>query len=131
MRKLYSWDDIELLVEILTKKIKSFDFKFNSISTVSRGGLTPSSLLSDRLSIFKILVDKDSIPKDSLFVDDIYDTGRTFEKIFAKAEMPDKLVYATLFARKGMHLPKQLIFAQLTEGDESIIFPWDRFEHGR
>lgn len=130
MRKLYSWDDIESLVETLTKKINALDFKFDSISTIPRGGLTPSSLLSDRLSIFKILVDKDSIPKDSIFVDDIYDTGRTFEKILVKAEIPDKLVYATLFARKGKQLPKQLIYAQLTEGDESIVFPWDRFEHG-
>ena len=64
MRKLYSWDDIESLVETLTKKINALDFKFDSISTITRGGLTPSSLLSDRLSIFKILVDKDSIPKD-------------------------------------------------------------------
>jgi hypoxanthine phosphoribosyltransferase len=90
----------------------------------------PARLLADRLGIKVILVDKDQIPQDSLFVDDIYDTGKTFAKILPKVQDSDNLIYATLFARKGKKIPKQVVYAQLTKGDEYIVYPWDKFEHG-
>ena len=76
-----SWDDIERSVEILTAKILSLQRTFSSIDTVSRGGLVPSRLIADRLEIEKISVDQNHISSDSLFVDDIFDTGNTFNKI--------------------------------------------------
>ena len=72
------WDDIERSVEILTAKILSLPITFSSIDTVSRGGLVPSRLIADRLGIEKIYVDQNHISSDSLFVDDIFDTGDTF-----------------------------------------------------
>ncbi|HXV66011.1 MAG TPA: phosphoribosyltransferase [Nitrosopumilaceae archaeon] len=125
----FSWEQIESLSQILSKKINALGQKFNSISTISRGGLVPARLLADRLGINKILVDKNNIPSDSLFVDDIYDSGDTFKKILSIVENPETLVYATLFARKGKQYPKQLIFAQRTKGNEYIVYPWDRIEH--
>ena len=91
----------------------------------------PSRLVADRLGINKIFVDENKIPSDSLFVDDIYDSGDTFKKILSKVEDPQHFVYATLFARKGKRYPKQLIFVQLTQGNEYVVFPWDRYEHQR
>lgn len=128
-KKNVTWDDIESYCSLLEKSIKDSGISFQSISTISRGGLVPARLLADRLGIKKILVDKDTIPKDSLFVDDIYDTGNTFEKISPKAERLEDMIYATIFARRGKKLPKQLIYAKMTDGDEYIVFPWDRFEH--
>ena len=128
-KKNVTWEDIESYCSVLEKTIKSLGINFQSISTISRGGLVPARLLADRLGIKKILVDNDTIPKDSLFVDDIYDTGNTFEKISPKAESLDDMIYATIFARKGKKLPKQVIYAKITDGDEYIVFPWDRFEH--
>ena len=124
-----SWSRIEKLVKNLADKIKKTSKEFQSISTISRGGLVPARLLADRLSINEILVDKKQIPKDSLFVDDIYDSGDTFKKILTKVEDPSSFTYATLFARKGKRFPKQLIFATQTKGNEYIVYPWDRFEH--
>ena len=115
----------------LSKKIKMLGKEFNSVSTITRGGLIPARLIADRLDIHEILVDKNKIPSDSLFVDDIFDSGDTFKKILSKVENPKGLVYATLFARKGKRYPKQLIYAQKTKGNEYIIYPWDRFEHKR
>ncbi len=126
-----SWSRIESIVKILAEKIKSTGKEFNSISTISRGGLVPARLMADYLDIHEILTDKNKVPSDSLFVDDIYDSGDTFKKIISKAEDPHLLVYATLFARKGKKFPKQLIFQQLTKGSEYIVYPWDKLEHKR
>ena len=123
------WTKIESLTTILAKKLSNA--KFSSISTISRGGLVPARLLADHLAIDKILVDKDTIPINSLFVDDIYDSGDTFRKIISKVADPQNFVYATLFARKGKKYPKQLVFAQKTRGNEYIIYPWDKLEHKR
>lgn len=126
-----SWKRIEKITKLLAKKIKSTKKQFNSISTITRGGLVPARLMADILDIHEILVDKNKIPSDSLFVDDIYDSGDTFKKILSKVENPSDLVYATLFARKGKRYPKQLIYANKTKGNEYIVYPWDRLEHKR
>lgn len=126
-----SWKEVDTLTKLLSDKIKATGKKFNSISTITRGGLVPSRLVADKLDINEILVDKNNVPSDSLFVDDIYDSGDTFKKVLSTVENPNNLVYATLFARKGKRYPKQLIFAQKTKGNEYIVYPWDRFEHKR
>jgi hypoxanthine phosphoribosyltransferase len=123
------WSEIEQCVDLLIKKILGKKQHFQSISTVSRGGLVPARLVADRLNIKQIFVD-DTIPSDSLFVDDIYDTGETFRRIIEKADAPDQLVYATLYARVKENYPKQLVYAKSTNGNEYVVYPWDRFEHG-
>lgn len=124
-----SWTRIESLAKILSEKIKKTSIEFHSISTISRGGLVPARLLADRLGINEILVDKNKIPSNSLFVDDIYDSGDTFKKVILKTSNPSNLIFATLFARRGKKFPKQLIYATLTKGNEYVVYPWDRFEH--
>ena len=53
-----SWSEIESLVEKLSKNILKLSRTFSSITTISRGGLIPSRLLSDALGIKTILVDQ-------------------------------------------------------------------------
>ena len=72
------WNCIESLVGKLSKNILKLSRNFSSITTVSRGGLIPSRLLADSLGIKTILVDQKMISSNSLFVDDIYDSGKTF-----------------------------------------------------
>jgi uncharacterized protein len=126
-----SWTRIESFVKILAKKVKATGKEFNSISTISRGGLVPARLMADHLDIHEIHTDKNKVPSDSLFIDDIYDSGDTFKKIISKVDDPNLLVYATLFARRGKRYPKQLIFSQQTKGNEYVVYPWDRLEHKR
>jgi hypoxanthine phosphoribosyltransferase len=125
-----NWSEIEFAVSILIERILDKKIQFGSISTISRGGLVPARLVADRLNIKQILVDGDSIPSDSLFVDDIYDSGETFRKIIQKSDDPENLTYATLYARRKQVYPKQLIYAKLTRDNEYVVYPWDRFEHG-
>lgn len=126
-----NWSEIEKLVKILSKKINDLNRTFTSISTISRGGLVPARLLADQLGIETIFVDKNKIPSDSIFIDDIYDSGKTFKKIIPKIEDPSKLVFVTLFARRGKRYPKQLLFAKKTIANEYIVYPWDKLEFKR
>ena len=123
-----NWEDVESIIKKLSRKIKNLPQNFDSISTISRGGLVPSRLLADNLGIKKIKVDSKKISSDSLFVDDIYDSGNTFEKIVSKVDNPSNFVYVTLFARKGKKLPKQIIYGKKTVGKQYVVFPWDKIE---
>ncbi|MBT8173809.1 MAG: phosphoribosyltransferase [Nitrosopumilus sp.] len=125
------WDEIESMVKTLSKTISKLPRTFTSISTISRGGLIPSRLLADHLGIEKILVDKKKISSDSLFVDDIFDTGETFNKIISLVDEPSKLVFVTLFARRGKKYPEQLIYATKTKNSAYVVFPWDKLEFKR
>ena len=126
-----TWSDIELQVKVLVTKIRKNGFKFDAIATVSRGGLVPARLVADHFDIKKILVDANKIPTRTLFVDDIYDSGDTFNRIFPLVLDPKNFLYATLVARKGIQYPKQLVYAKKTRGQEYVVFPWDRLESNR
>ena len=122
------WNDIESLVGRLSKNILKLSRNFSSITTVSRGGLIPSRLLADSLGIKKIFVDQKIISPNSLFVDDIYDSGKTFYHILPNVDDSSKFVFATLFARRGMKYPDQLVYAEKTFDDSYVVFPWDKLE---
>ena len=126
-----SWTEIEKLVKIVSEKISKLSRDFSSISTITRGGLVPARLVADHLGIDTILVDQKKIPIDSIFVDDIYDSGNTFKKILNKVDSPSDLVFVTLFARRGKKYPKQLIFGKKTNSTSYIVYPWDKLEYKR
>ncbi|HJW19960.1 MAG TPA: phosphoribosyltransferase [Candidatus Nitrosotalea sp.] len=126
-----TWKEIESYVMIICDKIDKTGFEFDRIATVSRGGLVPARLIADHFNIKKIRIDKKKIPKRTLFVDDIYDSGDTFKRIFPLVKDPKNFAYATLVARKGTRYPKQLIYAKKTRGQEYIVFPWDKLEFKR
>ncbi len=126
-----TWSEVDKLMKILAEKINNLPCDFNSISTITRGGLVPARLLADHLGIDTILVDQKKIPVDSIFVDDIYDSGSTFKKILSRVESPTKLVYVTLYARRGKKYPKQLIFAKKTNTNAYLVYPWDKLEYRR
>ena len=126
-----SWSEVEKLIKILSEKIISMPQEFSSISTISRGGLVPARLLADHLGLDIILVDQKKISSDSVFVDDIFDSGNTFKKIINKVDRPSDFVYATLFARRGKKYPKQLIYAKKTKNNSYIVYPWDKLEYKR
>ena len=123
-----SWSEIESLVEKLSKNILKLSRTFSSITTISRGGLIPSRLLADSLGIKKIFVDQKIISPNSLFVDDIFDSGKTFYDALPNVDDSSKFVFATLFARRGMKYPEQLVYAETTFDDSYVVFPWDKLE---
>ena len=122
------WNEIDQLIQTLSEKILKLPRSFSSITTLSRGGLVPSRLLADHLGIKKIFVDQKKVNSSSLFVDDIFDSGNTFEKILSITDKPSKLVFVTLFARMGKTYPPQLVYAKKTKSASYVVFPWDRLE---
>ena len=124
-----SWNEIEKTVQIISNKISKSSKNFSSITTISRGGLIPSRLLADLLGIEKIFVDQNIISSDSLFVDDIFDSGKTFSDVMSKATDSSKLTFATLFVRRGVSYPEQLIYGEQTLDDSYLVFPWDKLEY--
>ncbi len=128
LEQYVSWSEIDSLVGLLSNLVLKSKREFSSISTLSRGGLIPSRLLADHLDIKKILVDEKTISSDSIFVDDIFDSGETFDKIISKSDDPAKLLYVTLFARRGKKFPPQLIYGKETDNDAYVVFPWDKIE---
>ncbi|GEM_PF-800235 len=130
-KTILDWKDIEHYVEILAKKVRDTRFEFDKIATVSRGGLVPARLMADLFDIKKILVDKRNLPPGTLFVDDIYDSGKTFKNAISDMTKSRNFLYATLVARKGRRYPKQLVYARKTRGREYIVFPWEGMEYQR
>jgi hypothetical protein len=124
-----SWNDIENLILSLSNEILKLPRSFSSITTLSRGGLIPSRLLADILDIKKIHVDQIIVSTDSLFVDDIFDTGRSFDDVLLRVDDSSKFIFATLFARRGMKYPDQLIYGKQTLDDSYVVFPWDKIEY--
>ena len=118
-----NWSEIESIVKKLSNKISKLPKTFTSITTVSRGGLIPARLIADQLDIEKIFVDKRKINSNSLFVDDIYDTGDTFDEIIKRVDVPSKLVFVTLFARRGKKYPKQLLYGKKTNNSAYVVSP--------
>jgi hypoxanthine phosphoribosyltransferase len=123
-----SWTNIESLVEKLSENILKLSRNFSSITTLSRGGLVPSRLLADSLGLKKIFVDQPIVSSDSLFVDDIFDTGKTFDNVFSCVDDQSKFIFATLFARRGTQYPEQLIYGEKTLDNSYVVFPWDKLE---
>ena len=123
-----TWNDIEEIVKKLSKSILELNRSFSSITTISRGGLIPSRLIADALNIKKIYVDQNKISSNSLFVDDIFDSGKTFNNIFLHVDDNSKFIFATLYARRGMTYPEQLMYGEKTFDDSYVVFPWDKLE---
>ena len=123
-----NWNDVDEIIKKLSERILQLNRTFSSISTVSRGGLIPSRLIADALNIKKIYVDQNKISSDSLFVDDIFDSGKTFNNIFLNVDDVSKFIFATLYARRGMAYPEQLIYGEKTFDNSYVVFPWDKLE---
>jgi len=123
-----NWTDIEEIIKKLSEHILELNRTFSSITTVSRGGLIPSRLIADVLNIKKIYVDQNKISSDSLFVDDIFDSGKTFNDVILRVDDDSKFIFATLYARRGMTYPKQLIYGEETFDNSYVVFPWDKLE---
>ena len=123
-----NWNDIEEIIKKLSKRILELNRTFSSITTVSRGGLIPSRLIADARNIKKIYVDQNKISSDSLFVDDIFDSGKTFNDVLLQVDDDSKFIFTTLYARRGMTYPEQLIYGEKTFDSSYVVFPWDKLE---
>ena len=112
MINYFSWSEFDKSVEHIVKKCKFS--KFSGIYGVPRGGLCLAVALSHKLKINLI-----SEPiKNSLIVDDIYETGITL-KTFKHIE---GAMFFVLFSKVN---PTWWNSVHMSKKNDWIVFPWE------
>ena len=112
MVKYFSWSEFDKSVEYIANKCKFL--KISGIYGIPRGGLCLAVALSHKLKINLI-----SQPiKNSLIVDDIYETGITL-KTFKNIE---GAMFFVLFSKVS---PTWWNSVHISEKSEWIVFPWE------
>ena len=112
MINYFTWKEFDKAVEQIAKKCK--DLEFSGIYGVPRGGLCLAVALSHKLKINLILEPK----KNSLIVDDVYETGITL-KTFKDIE---GAMFFVLFSKSQ---PKWWNSVFISKKSEWIVFPWE------
>ena len=108
----FTWNEFDKSVEQIYNKCKFLEF--SGIYGIPRGGLCLAVALSHKLKINLI-----SEPiKNSLIVDDIYETGITL-KAFKHIE---GAMFFVLFSKVS---PTWWNSVQISEKNEWIVFPWE------
>tara|TARA_R110000824_G_scaffold265334_1_gene454208 strand:- start:808 stop:1308 length:501 start_codon:yes stop_codon:yes gene_type:complete len=157
-RKL-SWTEIESAIDDIASKIERYCDDNNldlpdKIIGISRGGLIPAVLLSDKLNIRDVqtlqaksysgIFDKDkgdvivkhNTPIDGKFwivIDDIYDSGDTINAVMSSltnnntTNLNKEILTATLCKRVDTKL-KPTFHSEEIDHDVWLIFPWEREE---
>ena len=112
MISYFTWNDFDKSVEHIANKCKSLEF--SGIYGIPRGGLCLAVALSHKLKINLI-----SEPiKNSLIVDDVYETGitlNTFKDI-------EGAMFFVLFSKIK---PKWWNTVHISKEKEWIVFPWE------
>ena len=112
MINYFTWSEFDNAVEHIASKCKFFNF--SGIYGVPRGGLCLAVALSHKLKINLISEPK----KNSLIVDDVYETGitlNTFKDI-------EGAMFYVLFSKTK---PKWLNSVFISKKSEWIVFPWE------
>ena len=112
MQRFFTWTEFDNSVEDIAGKCKSKNL--SGIYGIPRGGLCLAVALSHKLNL-KIL---DNPLKNSLIVDDVYETGLTL-KSYKHVEGASFFV---LFSKKE---PTWWNTLYLSQKGEWIVFPWE------
>ena len=114
--KIYlSWADVHDLVETLCEKIVTEQPQIDSIYGIARGGMIPAVMISHRLDLPYANV----MGANTLVIDDICDTGHTLKNCIGGYT-------AVLHHKPHTACITPNLYAALHEGDEWIIYPWER-----
>lgn len=146
-KQFLTWQDIENLVDRLVIKIPR---KYDAILAITRGGLVPACLISEKMDFRNIMVaaiqfytdlgktlhepvflqfppDPFLYEQRILVVDDVWDSGRTVmavkQRILQAGGSPEVAVLH--YKPESSHFPGQEpeFYAEATEA--WIVYPWD------
>ena len=130
-----TWQEIEALVEKLVHTIRRSGKKYDVILAVANGGIIPARLIARELDVNHIkfilfrnkkLYAEDMLSllkgKKYLLADDIYDTGDTFNKVYAMVKEFD-CDFAFLMSRYKNS--NAALVAKVLNHEKWIVFPWE------
>lgn len=141
------WAYVDNWVNKLAELIKETEIEYNYIVALGRGGLIPGAMLSYKLGIKNlqnlgintrqedgkyletVVYQRPAISGNVLVVDDINDSGKTFEAVdslITKEYSTDKLTYCSIVRRYSSTFTKDTIQAVDTSIDDWFVFPWDK-----
>lgn len=138
-KEFSSWEEIRLLTKIVADKVRGSKKKYDAILGITNGGIIPARLIAQELNIvyiqfipvrYKNLI-IDEMPcldltKKYLVVDDIYDTGYVFSKVYNTLRH-FHCDYAFLMKRfENMIETEQRVFTgRILNHENWIVFPWE------
>ena len=112
MNRYFTWNEFDESVDYIANECKFF--KLSGIYGVPRGGLCLAVALSHRLN-FKLI---DKPLKNSLIVDDIFETGQTLSNF-------KNIEGANFFVLVSKTKPTWWNTVNLSTKKEWIVFPWE------
>lgn len=123
-----SWQEIDDCCRELGEKLRTLPPRSLEVVAVCRGGLCPAAMLAYELGTSILTIDFpvmwSSDRSDLLIVDDICDTGQTFEEL--RLAFPNAL-YLSLFV-KPQGKPLCDYWAREVPQDNWLLFPWARHD---
>jgi hypoxanthine phosphoribosyltransferase len=138
-RAYCSWEEVESLSKIVADKIRrSKKRKHDAILAVTNGGIIPARLVARELNINRILfipirdkrLHEQEMPllfQDTryLVIDEIYDTGDTFSKVYDAVRIFD-CDFAFLMSRyKNNNSIKGIYVGKILNHNKWVVFPWE------
>lgn len=131
-----NWEEIELLTKIVTDKIRRSNKRYDAILGITNGGIIPARLMARELNIDYIQLIpvrhkklyKEEMPlllkdKKYLVIDEIYDTGDTFFKVYDALKIFD-CDFAFLMSRYE-HNSRGIYIGKVLNHNNWIVFPWE------
>ena len=147
--KIYlSWHDVNKLITKMIPRIQAYDYDL--VLAITRGGIVPSAIISERLAIQQVLVasvdfyqdpelDFDwpvfmQFPEDSflrgkrvLIVDDIWDRGKEMVTVTERVEQAGGVAFSAVLHYKThrSEFPDKSPNFYGAETQDWIIYPWE------
>ena len=143
-----TWDDVDFIANMVAESISKKNIKFDTIVALGRGGLIPGAILSYKLDVKNLqnlgintrqedgqyvetlIYQRPTITGNVLVVDDINDSGKTFEAVnsLIKSEYPDigELLYCSLTTRYNTNFNENTISGKIINTSDWLVFPWDK-----
>ncbi|HYZ49378.1 MAG TPA: phosphoribosyltransferase family protein [Nitrososphaeraceae archaeon] len=135
-KKYCTWQEIELLVEELVHTIQTSGKKYDLILAITNGGIIPARLIARELDINHIqfipIRDKqlhieEMLPllkgTKYLVIDDIYDTGDTYNKVY---NVINEFDYDFAFLMTRYKHSNATLVAKVLNHEKWIVFPWEK-----
>lgn len=148
LKRILDWDDISRMVDTLIASIDPS--QYDALLVVTRGGMVPACLVSERLDLRNILVaavqlyvgigktldapifmqfpnDPLLTGKSVLVVDDVWDSGRTAVAVRDRVRVAGGRPHIAVlhYKPRASRFPDDQpdYFAEIT--DDWIVYPWD------
>ena len=132
-----NWEEVESLTRIVADKIRRSNKKYDAILAITKGGIVPARLMARELDIDYIQLipvrnkklRKEEMPllvkdKKYLIIDEIYDTGDTFSKVYDAVRIFD-CDFAFLMSRYE-HSSRGTYVGKVLNHNKWIVFPWEQ-----